>query len=63
LRVTFDSTGKPAEETIVDFFANSSAVLMGQRDKGVPAVVIRGYDFKFNPDADLKTALHLTTVR
>lgn len=58
LRISSDNSGKQAEETLVDFFANSAAIPMGQRDKGVPAVIIRGHQFTHNPDANLKSVLH-----
>jgi coenzyme F420-0:L-glutamate ligase/coenzyme F420-1:gamma-L-glutamate ligase len=58
LRTHVSKDGKKMEETQVDYLANAGSLLLGQRDQGVPVVIIRGYKYKFNPKAKLSTAIH-----
>ncbi len=62
LRVT-ESLGeggrmRKAEETISDMLAAQASVIMGQRGNNIPVVCIRGFDFQFNKDANLRSILH-----
>lgn len=53
-----DGKIRRAEETISDMLAAQASVIMGQRGNNVPVVCIRGFDFQFNPDANLRSILH-----
>ena len=44
------------EETVCDMLAAAAGLVMGQRGNNVPAVVIRGFDYKFNETAHLAEA-------
>ena len=52
-----DGNTKVAEETLSDLVAASAAILMGQRGTNKPAVVVRGLDYQFNPDSEIKQVL------
>ncbi len=47
-----------AEETLCDMLSASAALLMGQRGTGVPAVLIRGMHYDFDPNATIAIALN-----
>ncbi len=53
---------KKSEETICDMLAASAALLMGQRGFNRPAVRIRGFDYKFDKEATIDTALNGNTL-
>lgn len=53
-----DGKIRRAEETISDMLAAQASVIMGQRGNNIPVVCIRGFDFQFNPDANLRSILH-----
>ncbi len=57
---TIDETGKPkvSEETVCDMLAASAALIMGQRGTNKPAVLIRGYDYKFDKNSSIRQALN-----
>ena len=44
------------EETICDMLAAASGLIMGQRGKNIPVVIVSGYDFELDEDATLKNA-------
>lgn len=45
-----------AEETICDMLAAAAGLFMGQRGNNIPAVLIRGFGYEFNKNAQLKDA-------
>ena len=59
LRRTKDPTqNKIQEETIVDMLAGAAGIVLGQRGRGAPVVVIRGVKFDLDPEAGLSNILH-----
>ncbi|EGJ26831.1 coenzyme F420-0:L-glutamate ligase [Streptococcus porcinus] len=54
------TTGKSKiqEETLCDMLASSAGLLMGQRGTGIPAVIIRGLDYKWSEHTSIKEALN-----
>lgn len=53
-----DGTKQIIDETLCDMLAASAALIMGQRNKNRPAVLISGIDYSFDIDASIKDALH-----
>jgi len=47
-----------SEETLCDMLAASAALIMGQRGTNKPAVLIRGVDYTFDPNAKITEALN-----
>lgn len=45
-----------AQETICDMLAASAGLVMGQRGNNIPAVIIKGYSYKFDAKAKLSDA-------
>lgn len=56
LRVTFHE-GKRQEETLVDLLAGAAGVVLGQRGRGVPVVVLRGVEFE-EGNGGMRSLLH-----
>ncbi|NVM17808.1 MAG: coenzyme F420-0:L-glutamate ligase [Candidatus Lokiarchaeota archaeon] len=55
-----DLYGKELQSTIIgqiDNLASSAQLIMGEADEGLPVVIIRGYDFKFDENASIKQIL------
>ncbi|NVM45497.1 MAG: coenzyme F420-0:L-glutamate ligase [Candidatus Lokiarchaeota archaeon] len=55
-----DLFGKELQSTIVgqiDNLASSAQLIMGEADEGLPAVIIRGYNFNFDDNATIKQIL------
>jgi F420-0:gamma-glutamyl ligase len=50
--------GGEAEETLCDMIAAAAGIVMGQRDAGCPAALVRGVDYSFDADARITDALH-----
>ncbi|HQI13351.1 MAG TPA: coenzyme F420-0:L-glutamate ligase [Candidatus Woesebacteria bacterium] len=49
--------GKVTEETISDMLANSASLIMGQRGKNKPIVIVRGYNFERDENARMQDYL------
>lgn len=56
--VGVDGRVRTAEETISDMLAAQASIIMGQKGRNIPVVCIRGVDFQFNKDANLRSILH-----
>ncbi|MFW9949378.1 MAG: coenzyme F420-0:L-glutamate ligase [Candidatus Thorarchaeota archaeon] len=55
-----DLFGKELQSTIIgqiDNLASSAQLIMGEADEGLPVVIIRGYDFKFDENATINQIL------
>ncbi len=48
---------KIISETICDMMAATAGLIMGQRGKNIPAVIIRGYNYTFDTHAKIEDAL------
>lgn len=57
IRRTTSPNGKEQEETLLDMIANAASILIGQRGKNTPAVVIRGLDLERNIEVRLQDYL------
>ncbi|MGW0997315.1 coenzyme F420-0:L-glutamate ligase [Streptomyces sp. NPDC002523] len=57
LRVTEAPSGKRQEETFTDMIAAAAGIILGQRGRGVPVVVLRGITHP-SSDAGVRTILH-----
>jgi len=57
IRRTTSPSGKQQEETISDMIANAAGILIGQRGKNTPVVVIRGLNIGRNIEARLQDYL------
>ncbi len=56
-----DSQGetiKFQEETLCDMIAACAGLVMGQRGTGIPAVLIKGLDYKWFENTSIKEALN-----
>lgn len=49
---------KRTEETISDLLAAQASLIMGQRGKNIPIVCIRGFHYRQNNEANIKSILH-----
>lgn len=58
IRRTTSPSGKQQEETISDMIANAGSLLIGQRGKNTPVVVLRGLNIERNTTARLQDYLH-----
>jgi F420-0:gamma-glutamyl ligase len=56
--VTDDGSIKYPDETLCDLLSCAAAVIMGQRGRGVPAVIIRGITYDFDKKSSVKSILH-----
>ena len=57
IRRTASQSGKQQEETISDMIANAASLLIGQRGKNTPAVVLRGLNIGRNTESRLQDYL------
>lgn len=48
LRRTISPLGKQQEETISDMIANAASILIGQRGRNIPVVIVRGLNLERN---------------
>jgi coenzyme F420-0:L-glutamate ligase / coenzyme F420-1:gamma-L-glutamate ligase len=55
-------TTKQQDETIVDMLAGAAGVILGQRGRGVPVVVLRGVQYE-QSDVGMRSILHQQTAR
>jgi coenzyme F420-0:L-glutamate ligase/coenzyme F420-1:gamma-L-glutamate ligase len=55
LRRSVSPLGKQQEETISDMLANAASILIGQRGRNTPVVVIRGLDLGRNTGVGMQT--------
>ncbi|HFP6038610.1 TPA: coenzyme F420-0:L-glutamate ligase, partial [Streptococcus pyogenes] len=51
-------TIKFQEETLCDMIAACAGLVMGQRGTGIPAVLIKGLDYKWSENTSIKEALN-----
>ncbi|MBK3589667.1 hypothetical protein JHN49_40890, partial [Streptomyces sp. MBT57] len=56
LRIT-EHDGKRQEETLTDMITGAAAIILGQRGRGAPVVVLRGIAYEPS-DAGVATMLH-----
>lgn len=55
-----DGQVKKTSETVADLLAASAALQMGQRGKNTPVVCIRGFDYDYDPNANLGSIIYRT---
>mgnify|MGYP003729356071 CR=1 FL=1 len=57
IRKTTSPSGKQQEETISDMIANAASILIGQRGRNTPVVVIKGLDLERNIESRMQDYL------